>query len=90
MASVLPFPDNLSEDKHVESKLVPRLDESSNLSSSTLEEGLFNTQTLNGLFYACSAENRDAYELIGFLKQEGKFMPAEDGFTVDVTQVCNH
>ena len=29
------FPDNQSEDKHVESKLIPRLDESSNLSSST-------------------------------------------------------
>jgi len=31
------LPDNLSEDKHVESKLIPRLDESSNLSSSTQE-----------------------------------------------------
>ena len=36
MASVLLVPDNLSEDKHVESRLVPRLDESSNLSSSTV------------------------------------------------------
>ena len=35
VASVLPQPDNQSEDKHVESKLVPRLDESSSLSSST-------------------------------------------------------
>lgn len=35
MASVLPFPDNQSEDKHVESKLVPRLDEGSNPSIST-------------------------------------------------------
>lgn len=31
----MPIPDNQSEDKHVESRLVPRLDESSNLSSST-------------------------------------------------------
>nr|DAM16253.1 MAG TPA: hypothetical protein [Caudoviricetes sp.] len=29
------FPDNEGEDKHVESKLIPRLDESSNLSIST-------------------------------------------------------
>lgn len=35
MASVLLFPDNEGEDKHVESKLIPRLDESSNLSTST-------------------------------------------------------
>jgi len=35
VASVLPQLENQSEDKHVESKLVPRLDESSNLSSST-------------------------------------------------------
>jgi len=35
VASVLLAPDNEGEDKHVESRLVPRLDESSNLSSST-------------------------------------------------------
>jgi len=35
VASVLLFPDNEGEDKHVESKLIPRLDESSNLSIST-------------------------------------------------------
>ena len=35
MASVLLGPDNEGEDKHVESELIPRLDESSNLSSST-------------------------------------------------------
>ena len=29
------MPDNEGEDKHVESKLIPRLDESSNLSIST-------------------------------------------------------
>ena len=39
MASVLLFPDNEGEDKHVESKLIPRLDESSNLSTSTSSNG---------------------------------------------------
>ena len=38
MASVLLFPDNEGEDKHVESKLIPRLDESSNLSISTTKK----------------------------------------------------
>ena len=37
MASVLSVPDNQSEDKHVESSLVPRLDEGSNPSSSTCQ-----------------------------------------------------
>lgn len=37
MASVLSVPDNQSEDKHVESSLVPRLDEGSNPSSSTVD-----------------------------------------------------
>ena len=23
-------------------------------------------------------------------KQKGKFMPVENGFTVDITKVCNH
>lgn len=42
-------------------------------------------------FYACSAENMDAYELLDFLKRKGKFMPTEeDGFTVDTSKVCNH
>ena len=40
MASVLPQHENEGEDKHVESKLVPRLDESSNLSSSTFDTQL--------------------------------------------------
>ena len=45
MASVLLMPDNEGEDKHVESRLVPRLDESSNLSSSTKA-----TDSFSGLF----------------------------------------
>ncbi len=28
--------------------------------------------------------------LIDFLKERGKFMPLEDGFTVDKSKVCNH
>ncbi len=36
MASVALFPDNTNEAKHVESKLLPRLDEGSTPSSSTI------------------------------------------------------
>lgn len=41
-------------------------------------------------FYTCSAENMSVDELIVFLKQKGKFMPADNGFTVDTTKVCSH
>lgn len=41
-------------------------------------------------FYACSADSLTIDELIDFLKKKGKFIPAEDGFTVDMTKVCNH
>ncbi len=42
-------------------------------------------------FYACSAEDMDIPMLIEFLKMKGKFIPSqEDGFTVDISKVCNH
>lgn len=41
-------------------------------------------------FYTCSAENMTAEELVTFLKDRGKFMPMNEGFTVDVTKICNH
>lgn len=44
----------------------------------------------NERFYTCSAENLTAQELIDFLKEHGKFMPMNDGFTVDTTKVCNN
>ena len=41
-------------------------------------------------FYTCSAENMTAEELVEFLKDRGKFMPADAGFTVDTSTICNH
>ena len=41
-------------------------------------------------FYTCSAVNMDIDELIEFLKMKGKFMSTDEGFTVDITKVCNH
>ena len=40
-------------------------------------------------FFTCSADNLTAQGLIDFLKERGKFMPADDGFTVDTSKVCN-
>ena len=41
-------------------------------------------------FYTCSADNMEVDELIGFLKRKGKFMPAGEEFTVDISKVCSH
>ncbi|MDO4461478.1 MAG: YecH family protein [Bacteroidia bacterium] len=41
-------------------------------------------------FYTCSAENLTAEELVSFLKEKGKFIPLNDGFTVNTANVCNH
>ncbi len=43
-------------------------------------------------FYTCSVEGLTAAELVEFLEQRGKFMPASDAanFTVDNTKICNH
>ena len=49
VASVLPQLENQGEDKHVESILVPRLDESSNLSSSTEQVSDETNKTLKDL-----------------------------------------
>ncbi|MGI6243691.1 MAG: YecH family metal-binding protein [Prevotella sp.] len=42
-------------------------------------------------FHTCSAEGLNAEQLVDFLEQHGKFMPAgNSGFTVDKSKVCNH
>ena len=43
------------------------------------------------LFHTCSAKGLDARQLIVFLKQKGKFLPAQgEQFTVDENSVCDH
>ncbi|MBI5766632.1 MAG: YecH family protein [Verrucomicrobia bacterium] len=41
-------------------------------------------------FYTCSAEGLSAAELITFLEERGKFMPAGDGFQFNRGQMCQH
>ena len=45
---------------------------------------------MEGNSYTCSADNMEVDELIGFLKRKGKFMPAGEEFTVDISKVCSH
>lgn len=64
--------------------------EGNSYSEASLREAIIKKFGKEQRFYACSAENMDVDELIGFLKQKGKFMPMEKGFTVDITRLCNH
>ncbi|MFQ8827042.1 MAG: YecH family metal-binding protein [Alistipes sp.] len=41
-------------------------------------------------FYACSESGMSIDRLIDFLKEKGKFKPMNDGFTVDLSKMCNH
>ena len=64
--------------------------EGNSYSEASLKEVMAQKFGKDARFYACSAENMDIDELIVFLKRKGKFMPADDGFTVDITKVCGH
>lgn len=64
--------------------------EGNSYSEKTLREAIINKFGEQQHFYACSAEDMDVDELIVFLKRKGKFMPFDDGFTVDITKVCDH
>ena len=41
-------------------------------------------------FHTWSVDGMTAEELVDFLTESGKFMPAKGGFTVDTTKICNH
>lgn len=65
--------------------------EGNNYTESSLKEAIIQKFGEEARFYACSAENMDLEQLIVFLKNKGKFMEVDNnGFTVDVTKVCNH
>lgn len=64
--------------------------EGNSYTEASLIEAIKNKFGETQTFYACSAENMNIDDLIIFLKNKGKFMPADSGFTVDVSKVCNH
>ncbi|WP_459190256.1 YecH family metal-binding protein [Parabacteroides sp. APC149_11_2_Y6] len=64
--------------------------EGNSYTEETLKEAIIMKFGKDQRFYTCSAENMNIDELIEFLKQKGKFMPSNEGFTVDITKVCNH
>lgn len=64
--------------------------EGNSYSETTLKKAIIKKFGKDQLFYTCSAEGMNVDELIVFFKKKGKFMPANDGFTVDITKVCDH
>lgn len=64
--------------------------EGNSYTESSLKEAITQRFGADQTFYACSADNMDVDTLIEFLKMKGKFMPASNGFTVDISKVCNH
>ena len=64
--------------------------EGNSYSESSLKEAIIQKFGEHQHFYTCSADNMEVDELIGFLKRKGKFMPAGEEFTVDISKVCSH
>lgn len=64
--------------------------EGNSYSEASLKEAIIEKFGKEQHFYACSADDMNVDELIVFLQHKGKFMPAESGFTVDVSKVCDH
>lgn len=64
--------------------------EGNSYSEASLKEAIIRKFGTEQRFYTCSASDMNAEELIVFLKQKGKFMPTETGFTVDITKKCDH
>ena len=59
-------------------------------SEASLRQAIIDRFGADQLFYTCSADSLTVDGLIAFLKERGKFMPMDEGFTVDVTKVCSH
>lgn len=64
--------------------------EGNSYTTETLKEAIIQRFGKDQLFYACSADSMNIDELIDFLEHKGKFINYDNGFTVDVSRVCNH
>jgi len=62
--------------------------EGNSYTEASLRQAIIDRWGADQLFYTCSADNLSVDGLIAFLKDMGKFMPSDGGFTVDVTKVC--
>ncbi len=68
---------------------VLRMMEGNSYSTATLREAIIQRFGADQLFHTCSAKGLGVDALIEFLTAKGKFRPEADGFTVDLTKVCD-
>lgn len=55
----------------------------------SLKDAIIEKFTAKARFHTCSAEGLDASEIVDFLEHKGKFKPTQEGFTMDITKVCD-
>lgn len=79
------------EQKHAHEVMQMMIDDGISYTKESLEKKVIEQFGKNTSFFACSAEDMDAKELVEFLERKGKFIPKmENGFTVDPSTMCNH
>ncbi len=66
-----------------------RMMEGNSYTKKELRDAIVEKFGVDARFNTCSAEGMDANQIIEFLEQKGKFKPTENGFTMDITKVCN-
>lgn len=62
--------------------------EGNSYSVDTLKKAIIEKFGEDARFHTCSAEGLDAGQIIEFLTAKGKFKPTDNGFTMDITKVC--
>ncbi len=66
-----------------------RMMEGNSYTTESLQNAIIEKFGEDASFHTCSAEGLDASGIIKFLVEKGKFKPTTDGFTMDITKVCD-
>ncbi len=66
-----------------------RMMEGNSYTIESLHQAIVEKFSTEARFHTCSAEGLDASQIIQFLIQKGKFKPTSEGFTMDITKVCD-
>ena len=56
----------------------------------SLEAAIVDRFGAQARFHTCSAQDMSTGELVTFLQNKGKFIPAESGFTTAESKICRH
>lgn len=64
--------------------------EGNSYTEDSLKEAIIKQFGASQTFHACCGGDMNVDQLIVFLKERGKFMPVDNGFSVDMTKVCDN